>query len=73
MSHTADFVQFSVAKTNLIKDQEKDHVARIAKFAFDAIAAAKSTLIDVGDESKGFVTIRCGFHSGRYQPNHFMC
>lgn len=34
------------------------------EFSIDAIAAANETPIDVDDESKGFVTIRVGFHSG---------
>jgi class 3 adenylate cyclase len=53
-----------MAVTNLVKDQPDDHAKRIAEFAIDAITAANETLIDVEDESKGFVNIRVGFHSG---------
>ncbi|KAL3940226.1 MAG: hypothetical protein SGBAC_005186 [Bacillariaceae sp.] len=49
---------------NLVKDQRNFHVKRIADFSIAAIAAAKTTLIDVDDESKGLVSIQCGFHSG---------
>ncbi|KAG7339186.1 PAS domain containing protein [Nitzschia inconspicua] len=50
--------------TNLICDQSTDHVKRIADFALDAVAAANSTLIDADDPSRGYVSIRVGFHSG---------
>lgn len=50
--------------TNLISDQSKDHVKRVAEFALDAVAAANSTLIDSEDPKRGFVSIRVGFHSG---------
>ena len=53
-----------MAVTNLVKDQEEDHVLRIARFAAGAIAAANETLIDIEDPSKGYVNIRVGFHSG---------
>ena len=53
-----------MAVTNLVKDQSDDHAKRIAEFAMDAIKAANGTLIDLEDESKGFVNIRVGFHSG---------
>jgi len=53
-----------MAVTNLVEDQEGDHAKRIALFAIDAVAAAKSTLIDEDDPGKGFVNIRVGFHSG---------
>lgn len=36
----------------------------MAEFAIDAVRAANSTLVDVDDESKGYVEIRVGFHSG---------
>ena len=53
-----------MAVTNLVKDQQQDHAKRIAAFAIDAIKAANETLIDTDDESRGFVNIRVGFHSG---------
>lgn len=48
---------------NLVKDQE-DHAKLIASFSMDAVKAAKETLLDTEDESKGYVSIRAGFHSG---------
>jgi class 3 adenylate cyclase len=48
---------------NLIKDQP-DHAKRIALFSMDIIETAKQTLLDGDDESKGYVSIRVGFHSG---------
>jgi len=53
-----------MAVTNLVKDQEEDHAARIAEFAVDAIRAANSTLIDEDDPERGYLNIRVGFHSG---------
>jgi len=53
-----------VAVTNLVKDQNSDHVKRIAKFSVAAVAAAKKTLVDVDDPSCGTVDIRVGFHCG---------
>ncbi|CAB9526100.1 activated protein kinase catalytic subunit alpha-1 [Seminavis robusta] len=53
-----------MAVTNLVKNQESDHVARMANFSAGAIAAANSTLIDKDDPSQGYVHIRVGFHSG---------
>lgn len=50
--------------TNLVESQDDDHVARIAKFAFQAIEAAGQTLVDVDNPDMGFVQIRTGFHSG---------
>jgi guanylate cyclase len=53
-----------MATTNLVKDQESDHVKRIAEYSIDAVKAANETLIDEDDESLGYVNIRVGFHSG---------
>ena len=58
-----------MAVTNLVKDQESDHAKRVAMFAFDAIKAANSTLIDTEDPSQGYVNIRVGFHSGPVVAN----
>jgi class 3 adenylate cyclase len=49
--------------TNLAAEQP-DHARITAQFAFDAIEAASSTLIDEDDPSRGCVQIRVGFHSG---------
>ena len=57
-----------MAVTNLVKDQP-DHARRIAYFSVDAIAAANQTLIDLDDESLGYVNIRVGFHSGPVVAN----
>jgi class 3 adenylate cyclase len=53
-----------MAVTNLEKDQHEDHAKRIAEFAIDAVLAANETLIDPLDAERGYVNIRCGFHSG---------
>lgn len=53
-----------MAVTNLVKDQPDDHAKRIAEFGIAAIEAANETLIDTDDAEKGYVNIRCGFHSG---------
>ena len=49
---------------SVVKDQESDHVKRIADFAVDAVAAANRVLIDTDDIERGTVTIRVGFHCG---------
>jgi hypothetical protein len=54
----------SQVATNLVKDQSKDHVKRVADFAVDAIEAANGTLIDTEHPNQGVVNIRVGFHSG---------
>jgi len=53
-----------MAVTNLVKNQDKDHAKRMAQFAMDAIQAANETLIDVDDESMGYLDIRVGLHTG---------
>lgn len=53
-----------MAVTNLVKDQEQDHAARLVRFAAGAIAAANDTLIDMDDPDRGYVDIRVGLHSG---------
>ena len=55
--------------TNLVEDQESDHVKRIAEFAMDAIQAANSTLVDTSVPDRGYVNIRAGFHSGSVVAN----
>jgi len=54
----------ALAVTNLVKDQSKDHAKRIAHFAIETVAAANETPIDPSDPSRGFVSIRVGFHTG---------
>ncbi len=39
-------------------------MARVARFAIDAVAAAANVLIDTGDPSKGAVVLRAGFDCG---------
>jgi len=58
-----------MAVTNLVKDQASDHAERIAKFSIDALQAANETIVDADDESKGYVNIRVGFHSGPVVAN----
>jgi class 3 adenylate cyclase len=53
-----------MAVTNLVKKQPDDHVKRIAEFAVDAVKEANDTLVDLEDQSRGYVDIRVGFHSG---------
>ena len=47
-----------MAVTNLVKDQSKDHVKRVAEFSLEALEAASQIPIDMDDPSKGFVQIR---------------
>jgi hypothetical protein len=49
--------------TNLIKDQP-DHARRVAKFALDAMDAARRTYIDLDNYDFGTIQLRVGFHSG---------
>ena len=49
--------------------QRRDHVARMARFALNCVAAANKTLIDADDPGKGFVSIRAGFHTGPVVAN----
>ena len=53
-----------MAATNLVKDQDKDHVKRIAEFAVEAVERAGEIPVDIDDPSMGYVKIRVGFHSG---------
>ena len=39
-------------------------MARVARFAIDAVAAAANVLVDPSDLSKGTVTLRAGFDCG---------
>jgi class 3 adenylate cyclase len=53
-----------IAATNLLEDQPDDHAARLARFACDMLAAARTTLIDEEDPAGGCVSIRVGLHCG---------
>ncbi|KAL3944154.1 MAG: hypothetical protein SGBAC_001763 [Bacillariaceae sp.] len=53
-----------MAVTNLVKEQESDHAKLIAEFAIEAIKEANETMVDTEDDTKGYVQIRVGFHSG---------
>ena len=57
-----------VGVTN-VATRQPDHTKRIAAFAMDAIKAANTTLIDLEDANKGFVSIRVGFHVGPVLAN----
>ena len=50
--------------SNLAKEQEEDHIQRVAQFSLDAMQAANETLIDLDDPEKGYVQISIGFHCG---------
>ncbi|KAL3936605.1 MAG: hypothetical protein SGBAC_008109 [Bacillariaceae sp.] len=54
---------------NLAKDQQEDHVRRIALFATGICKAAAETLIDEDDPSLGYTEIRVGFHCGPVVSN----
>ena len=58
-----------MAVTNLVEDQHADHAIRIARFAVGAIKAARDTLIDLDDPSRGHVRIRVGLHAGPVVAN----
>jgi len=58
-----------MAVSNLIDDQETDHVKRVAEFALEAVHEASKISIDLDDPSKGHVQIRVGFHSGSVVSN----
>ena len=53
-----------IAATNLLEDQPDDHAARLARFACDMLAAARTTLIDEEDPAGACVSIRVGLHCG---------
>ena len=48
-----------------IPERQADHTLRVARFALEAVKAAAQVPVDPEDMGKGFVRIRCGFHSGR--------
>lgn len=54
--------------TNLTKNQP-DHAQRVARFALDALKAAKETWIDEDNQSLGKLNLRVGFHSGPVVAN----
>ena len=47
-----------------IPEPQADHTLRVARFSIDAINSAAEVPIDAEDPGKGYVKIRCGFHSG---------
>ena len=53
-----------MAVSNLVRDQQEDHVKKVAEFAIDAVKAAQSTPIQPTRLDRGNVKIRVGFHSG---------
>ncbi len=53
-----------IAISNLVVSQPTDHVARMARFSLGVLEAAKRTLIDVRDPSRGTVSVRVGFDAG---------
>ena len=53
-----------IAATNLVQKQPDDHAKRMAEFSLAVLQAARQTLVDIDDPSKGYVRIRIGFHSG---------
>jgi len=55
--------------TNLDNSQSSEHVKNIAEFAVAAIETAGKIMIDEENPAKGFVRIRCGFHSGKRRQN----
>jgi class 3 adenylate cyclase len=57
-----------MAVANLHKPQ-KDHAARIGRFALDAIKAAQSTMVDAQDPQRGGINLRVGFHTGPVVAN----
>ena len=57
-----------MAVTNLTKEQP-DHAKRIVEFSFDAVKAAKETLIDLDNPTRGCVNIRVGVNSGPVVAN----
>ncbi|CAK4685968.1 hypothetical protein LEN26_005967 [Aphanomyces euteiches] len=50
-------------------EPQADHTLRIARFAVEAVQAASKVPIDRNDLSKGFVSIRVGFHTGPVVAN----
>ena len=54
-----------IAATNFMEEQSADHAARLARFAIDAMKAARGTLIDEEHPDLfGSVPIRVGMHCG---------
>ena len=55
--------------TNLLGNQEDEHVKNIAEFAVNAVNAANKIYIDEDDEELGTIKISVGFHSGPVVSN----
>lgn len=52
-----------ICATNVF-ERQKDHAARMVKFGICALKASELTRVDMGNFSKGNLTIRVGIHSG---------
>jgi hypothetical protein len=55
--------------TNLEKHQQDTHVRQAARFAIDMVIEANKILIDEEVPEKGYINVRCGFHSGPVVSN----
>ena len=55
--------------TNLEKHQQETHVRQAARFAIDMVIEANRILIDEEAPQKGYINVRCGFHSGPVVSN----
>jgi len=53
-----------IGVSNLVESQPDDHASRMAAFSLDAMEAARQTMVDDTDETKGTVQIRAGFDCG---------
>jgi len=53
-----------VAVTNLTTPQDEDHAVRMARFAVDALHAARQIIVDPDNPYLGTVRIRIGLHTG---------
>jgi len=53
-----------IGVSNLVEPQPDDHVARMARFSLGILEAAKRTLIDLNDTTRGHVVVRVGFDAG---------
>lgn len=58
-----------MATTNLLNEQSSNHVSIMATFSLRVLKAANETLIDEDDPSRGFISLRAGFHSGPVVAN----
>ena len=63
--------RFNLLTSNLLlsKQEQPDHVERVARFALDAMKVSQETWIDEEDHSLGKLNLRVGFHSGPVVAN----